>query len=292
MGNVVYLDILIVLNIFVTFFLILGTRKLLHCRLKRWRMLVGSALGGFFSLSILLELSPPLQILMKLTMGIILVFVTFFVPKGGRVSFLKSLLVFIGVNFLYGGLMFALWFFVAPSGMAYKNGVAYFQITALQLTIATIIAYGCVVLFCRWLDRRGCSKNYIDVQIGLDGKEILVRGLVDTGNKLLDVFTGLPVIVCRLDAVSGVLPIALREYIENPLTSGLGRQKQGAVIPTVKAGFRLLPVTVVGAELLLPAFKPEFVRIGKWEGSAVVAVTVKSFGSNEFDAIVPSALGL
>ena len=53
----VYIDVLITVNIFVDFFLILCTQKLLNIRAKLLRIIFGSLAGGVFSLAALL---PPI----------------------------------------------------------------------------------------------------------------------------------------------------------------------------------------------------------------------------------------
>ncbi|MDE5917296.1 MAG: sigma-E processing peptidase SpoIIGA, partial [Oscillospiraceae bacterium] len=50
----IYLDVLIVLNIYVNYFLIKGTGKLTHTPVKTLRCAISSFVGSFFSLTIFL----------------------------------------------------------------------------------------------------------------------------------------------------------------------------------------------------------------------------------------------
>ena len=52
MGNVIYIDVLIVLNIFINYFLLLATTFFLHQKPKRWRLVVSAVVGSLFSLLI------------------------------------------------------------------------------------------------------------------------------------------------------------------------------------------------------------------------------------------------
>lgn len=53
----VYVDVLIVVNVFIDLLLLLCTKRLLHLRARLWRLILAAVLGGFLSLSALL---PPL----------------------------------------------------------------------------------------------------------------------------------------------------------------------------------------------------------------------------------------
>lgn len=50
----IYLDVLIVLNIYVNYFLLRATAKFTHTPLKTIRCIISSAIGSLFSLTILL----------------------------------------------------------------------------------------------------------------------------------------------------------------------------------------------------------------------------------------------
>ena len=54
---VVYIDVLLGVNLFVNYFLLLAVGRFLHLAVRRLRLLAGAAVGAAFSLSILL---PPL----------------------------------------------------------------------------------------------------------------------------------------------------------------------------------------------------------------------------------------
>ena len=63
---VVYVDVLVALNIFVTYFLLLCTRGLLRKTVKRRRLAFGAVLGGLYSLIIFVpELSDILSVLLN-----------------------------------------------------------------------------------------------------------------------------------------------------------------------------------------------------------------------------------
>ncbi|MDR1630911.1 MAG: sigma-E processing peptidase SpoIIGA, partial [Oscillospiraceae bacterium] len=78
MQQVIYIDVLIVLNILLTYLLLLATSHMLRNEPPTGRMLAGSFLGGAYSLIIL---APPfglfLSTVIKLLLSLSIVTVTF-----------------------------------------------------------------------------------------------------------------------------------------------------------------------------------------------------------------------
>ena len=61
MGNVIYIDVLIVLNIFINYFLLLATTFFLHQKPKRWRLVVSAVVGSLFSFPVFGSKCAPVQ---------------------------------------------------------------------------------------------------------------------------------------------------------------------------------------------------------------------------------------
>ena len=89
----IYVDVLLAVNLFINYFLLLATAKFLAVRRLRLRMLAAAALGSAYSLTLLLpEIPVALSLLMKLFMAASLVFLAF--PNEGVKRFLKALACF------------------------------------------------------------------------------------------------------------------------------------------------------------------------------------------------------
>lgn len=273
----IYIDVLVVLNIYVTYCLMLSTSKLSGIVITKRRLFATSILGGIFSLIILLNLTLTLQIISKFIMGAILIIVGFGIKNKNR--FLKVSIYFFTTNFLYGGVMLGVFIVFAPNIMAYKNGVVYFNITALNLVISTIVAYIIVNIIIRVLDKKVKTEDIAIVKIKFLGREVMLTGLIDTGNKLNDIFTGLPVIVCEYEGVEDLFPSKLKEYFQNTKITMLNDTSYATKI-------RLVPINVVGAKTVLPAFKPDEVVISNEIKEVIVAVTNQKLTTGEFNAII------
>ena len=99
----VYVDVLVVVNIFIDFLLLLGTGRFLQLKSKLLRLILASLLGGAQSLVALLpEIPAALNILLDLLFASALVLIAF--GKADFRSFLKRTLVFFGVSFFFCGI--------------------------------------------------------------------------------------------------------------------------------------------------------------------------------------------
>lgn len=266
---------------YVTYFLMLSTSKLSGIQINKARLLTTSSLGGIYSLIILLEITVIEQVIIKIIMGLTLIIIGF-VGKDVAVKInelIKSTIYFTITNFIYAGIMFSIFIVVAPKSMAYKNGVVYFNITALNLVISTIIAYLIVNILTRVLDKKIKSEDKAIITINFFNREVVLIGLIDTGNKLNDIFTGLPVIVCEYEGVRDLFPDKLQNYFKETNPDLLENT-------SYKTKLRLVPVNVVGAKVLLPAFKPDNLLVGSTKREVIVAVTNQKLSSGEFNAII------
>lgn len=281
----IYLDVLFLLNFFITWLLLMATVKLMNAPKKRWRLLCGSLLGGVFSLLILFPVSGWALCMIRLSMGVLLVMLVFWERGKGRQT-AKAGFCFFVVNFLFAGVMLALWNFFPMAGMQYKNGVVYFNFSALTLALSTAAAYLALSVFTAIWNKRSRKEELIFIRLALGGRETEICCLADTGNKLCDLFSGLPVIVCEYGAVEELLPIRLRTFFSGGADTALiGAEEEGRRIR-----LRMIPVSGAGGQGSLPAFLPERLTVGENECRAMVAVTEQRLSDGSFRGILNTAL--
>lgn len=278
----IYLDVLVLLNLFVTWFLLLSVQKLMGIEKKTGRMLIAACLGGIYSLVILL---PPslagVLALCKIPMSGVLVGIAF--GFGKKWVWCKRLLFFYLVNFAYGGFMFALWYFVSPASMTYRNGVAYFQISALTLAVSTIAAYlGLQVVGFFWRGRVR-QEELAELTLISGGREVLLTAFVDSGNKLVDVITGLPVAVCELSAVKELFPPDVYEQLHK------GKIEE---ITNKQYRFWLIPIQALSGSGLVVGFRPERCLVNGEEKQAVIGLSREKLSQGEFSALIGTTICL
>lgn len=282
----IYLDVLIVINLFVTYFLLLSTKLILRHTVRRRRMLAGAVLGAFSSLVILFPaLHPLILTAVKLLMALLICCVTFGLRPWRLL--VKSTLAFYGINFIYAGCMMALWYFVSPPGMRYHNGTAYFNISAVVLMGSTVIAYLIIQLTSFLLKKAPAQAQRYDVEIECNGNAVLVKAFLDTGNHLSDIITGLPVAVCELNALNDLLPPDIYSILA-------GHEIELIDHAYWKKRVRMIPVHAVTGQSLVPCFKPDRAYIIQGEKrlqkEMMVAVSTKKLSDGEFSMLIGESL--
>ncbi len=260
---VIYVDVLLVLNLYINYFLIRGTAIITRFELSVKRCLISSGVGALFSMVILFpELPFWITALVKLSSGWVIVFLAFGRKKNP--DMIITVLVFLIISFLYAGLMLGLWLFVAPFGMFYRNGTAYFDIPIIAIAIFTALAYFVIRALSYISDKRGNSIKYADIEIKLNGEQVKLRGLSDTGNSLIDPFSGRNVIICPTEPISSIIPDNIKAYLS---------ENAGGQIDKIM----LIPCHTIAGETLIPIFSAESIRIDNKPVRAVIGVCRKEF---------------
>ncbi|MBO5858750.1 MAG: sigma-E processing peptidase SpoIIGA [Clostridia bacterium] len=270
MNTVIYADILVAINMIVNYFLLRACTSVTGADCKTVRMFLSSAVGGLFSLIIFIENIPPLintAIKLAFLGGMVAVAFGF----GTLRAFVKNCSAVLIANFIFAGIMFALSVFVAPEKAIYKNGIVYFDIDIVTLTVSAFVCYGILSLLTRFSRSRNPAESIYELTVTYNGKEVTGKALYDTGNTLRDSFSGRPVI------------IAEREFAEK-----LFGENEDI---TTQKSFRLIPYSTIKNGGALPAFLAEKItlktplKMARAE-KIFIAVTDKKFISGDFCALL------
>lgn len=256
MALVIYIDVLLVVNLYINYFLVRGTSLMLRRKVSPRRVILASAVGAVGSLLILVpDLNPILCVLIKIALGIGITFAAF--GRQNKIDFLISSLSFLVVSFIFGGAMTALWNIAAPAGIFVRNGTAYFDIPIIAAALFTAAMYGGFRVFRTIIDRRKPQSHAV-VRIRNGAAEVTLDGLADTGNSLRDSFTGKPVLITSIGKVAEISPPQVTNYL-NGCSEGL-------------EGLRLAPCRTITSEGVVPVFSAE-VLINEKPADVLVGVT-------------------
>lgn len=289
MENIIYVDILIVINIFINYFLLLSTSKFLHKSIKIIRLIFCSFIASLFSLIILF---PPINYILMIFIKIVIAFFIVFISFGfsNRVIYIKTTITFFGINFIFAGSMLALWLFLTPVGMFFNNGTVYFNISPFILAISTIFSYLIIKLLRYILDRNIPRSNIYNVEVCVDGKSILLKGFIDTGNSLVDAFSGLPVCICEFKKIKDIIPYSLYNIFEKfnhnniDVISNHSWQKK----------ITFVPYNVISNEGMLISFKPDdffiFSDNKQHRFDLLIGVTNSKISDGEYDLLLNNSL--
>lgn len=277
---VIYLDVLILINLYVTYFQILAVAAFTHRKTVWYRKLSAAGIGAVASLSIFIPQEMVLTLtLLKIFLCALIAFVAF--GYTGFRAYAVSVLFLMLVSFVFSGLMLCVWLFAAPMKMLFINGTVYFGIDTMTIILSTCAAYGVVRIIRYILDKNGKTDGKYTVIIKNNGRECRLSALADSGNGMVDCFSGLPVIVCRRDMCADVSPPAIDMIENNSDISEIGT--------LMIKGVRIMPFSTVGKGGLICMFKAESVVIDdetneeKYPVNALIGIVIG--GRQEYEAI-------
>ena len=241
MERTIYLDILFCVNFVIDYVILLTVRKFLSISCRRRRMLFGAAVGGVSSAVILL---PPLPSLISafFSMAVAAAVVGAAFAPMKLPLFLKTAAAFFLISFLYCGAMIAVWMLFTPDRLLIRNSTVYISIPPGVLVLTTLGCYLILRLLLRITGRGESPSARCTVRIRIGDESSDFNGMVDTGCRLHEPFSGDPVIVLSSGAAKRIGKLS-------SLCGGLGDEHPGNV--------RLVPYDSVGGSGLLKALRPE-----------------------------------
>ena len=234
----IYIDVLIILNIYVNFFLLRITAGVTHSPLKNSRCAAASAYGSLFSLTILLPcLGTLIPLAIKLAAAVSIVALAF--GFHGAKRLMINTAAFFAANFVLAGAVYGVYSLLKPQFIRFNNGCFYIDFSLIVLIVTTAALYAAVYLARLIFGSSAADSGCYSVIVRYRERIVNMEGIADTGNTLVDVFTGSPVIVCD------------RSRFEDFLSAG-GK---------LPRGFRYLPCRTVSADGVIPVFRPDEVLI-------------------------------
>lgn len=281
MTGVIYADVLFILNTYITYAILLLTGIFLRASFKRLKVLSASIVGGLASFLILIpQVSDAVLGVARLVLCFILP-IAAFSYRGIRILF-RQTTVFLVINFIFAGIMFALWYFVNPSAMYYNTGIVYFDIDAMSIIVITAVCYFTVKIFSFITQQRAPKNTVYDVYITIENDEIYLRGFLDTGNCLKDPFTSSDVIIADRSALQKYFPL---------------KEDMNSIIEKSSLKIRFLPCVTVSGSSLLPVFRCDKVKIKGLESEihckdVIIAVSDKKIKNGDFQALLPAGIFL
>jgi stage II sporulation protein GA (sporulation sigma-E factor processing peptidase) len=246
-------------------------------------MILSAFIGSLFSLYIFLPNAGFItETLLKFTLSAVMVLICF--GFDSIKSLLRRVAVLFAATFLYGGLMFSIWYVLKPANMAINNGVIYLDISPTVLITATALSYIIISLIRRISIKQAVTGQRFEIELTLGEKTVTTTALADTGNSLKDNITGKPVII-----IENSLARELNDFLPTPDIVMAGN------IPH-NSGFRMIPYSFVGGHSLLPAFKISNVKITANEhlinfDNILAAVSSEPLGEDYKAIINPEMLG-
>lgn len=265
-----YLDLIWLLNFAIDYLLLWLTAFIGRKGYKKWRLGLASALGASY---ILLLFLPPLDeyytFITKCLLSFVIVYIAF--GFGSVQQFFRSYLTFCFVSFVTGGGLLAI-HYMLNSQYQVIQGIVATQTSGFGDPVSWLfVLIGFPLLF--WFSQRQWQQNerlklssqgLADVELFFEGSKVLVKGLIDTGNKLYHPLNMKPVIIVEARSLKPVIPPHFLERLSRMDEWG---KKEWDVEDKWLARLSFIPYRSVGQTGdILPTLAPDEVVIRYGDG--------------------------
>ncbi len=186
---IVYVEYVLLDNFIIDFIIFYSVAKILKLKIQKVRIVLACVLGVGFAFAIpFINITNIILFLIKLLMGVILVYVAFSFTK--LKQFFLTYLSFIFLTFLLGGICYGLQGFV-QSTKVINGTISYVNDFPVSLIIVAIFIF--FILGKNLYSTIKLKKRFISISIFYKGKELKLNALIDSGNQLIDGKTKLPI---------------------------------------------------------------------------------------------------
>lgn len=187
----VYIDIVLLLNLFFDFTLLFTINYILKRRAKLYKLFLGSIIGSLSTLLLFLSITNTELFIYKIVISILMIITTFdfkslkYTLK--NIFYLYILSIFLG-GFLY----------ILNNQLSYKQQGIVFYHSNLSINIYLIILITPILIYLYIKQSNNLKtnyNNYYKLDIYINNYIIHTTSYLDTGNKLKDPYTHKPVIL-------------------------------------------------------------------------------------------------
>ncbi len=247
--NVIYIDVLITVNLFIDYLLLFSVKRLLHIQTKSYRVLLGALFSAMSTPIVFLSFYTEfISVLFKPLISIFSVLIAF-----GRSDFkrfiIRSIMLW-GISMGLCGAMIIFKHILNPRNLIIYRDTLYFNISPVSLILFTLASYIVLTIYEKFKGQHTLKCKTINVTItSFDNKKISFESAVDTGLNLKEPFSGLPVIMAER---------TLLRHMDIP-----------------KEKLRIIPFSTASGDGIVYGFKPKELSLNgkKSYGECYVAIT-------------------
>lgn len=251
----VYIDLVFLLNFYLDFLLLVTTSIVLKRNTSIKRILLGTIMGSISILFLFYNISSFFLFFFKLFIAIFMI-ISAFGYKDLKYT-VNNLGYFYMVSVILGGFLYYLnlEFSYTHIGLIFIN-------RGISINAIVLILISPIILYIYYKQVKKFKTNYnliYEVEIGLKSKEkFMLKGFLDTGNKLIDPITNKPILLIQKGLI--------KENEEN---------------------LYYIPFHSLGNNNLLACFKPEYVKIeNKTYKNYLLGISDKKFNMEGVECIL------
>lgn len=194
----IYLDLVILLNVFFDFLLLFSVSYTLKRRAKLHRLFLGALVGATTIISLFFSFSSISLFLYKVIISILMILITFGFKN--ILTFLKNIFYLYIASIFLGGTLYLL-----NIEFSYKNNGVIFYHSGLSINIIMILIITPIIIYLyikQATIQKNSNSNYYKVDIYITDKTIIhTTAFLDTGNNLKDPYKHRPIILINKELI-------------------------------------------------------------------------------------------
>ena len=283
----IYIDLIFLENIFMNLIIIYATAIILKKELKIIRIALGSIIGAIYAcVYYISNLEIYSNIILKIILSLVIVYISF--NSKTIKGFLKELLIFYLTSFTFGGVTFALLYFISPKDIIFQDGVLVGIYPLKMILIGGLIGFIIIIISFKSIKNKIAKKDMACIiKIKIKEKEVTAKAIIDTGNFLKEPLTGKPVVIVEKNLLENIIPGDLLNGLEKIISETNNLEEK------YLSKIKLIPFTALGTENgLLLGIKPDEFTINYQEKEnqikdVIIGIYDKKLSkSNKYNALV------
>lgn len=261
MKQIIYADMIFLLNFCMDFLALFAAGKILGLRLSAGRLVLSSVFGAAYCVfTFICDYSSILEMIINILVSVIMCFIAYNINS--LVSFTKIFVIFYSACFMLGGGIEALYYL---SGLVNTEDIVGGSGANASPPFQTIIIFAgfctLIVIFAGSLFKRHSSVKDTEIIVGFMGREVKIASIVDSGNLLYEPISSVPVIIVTLKSAANLFDMDTIEFFAGDSVAYLNKVGGSELEKAAALKFRIVPVkSVMEAKNILPAFTPDYIR--------------------------------
>ncbi len=213
----IYLDVIIVENLIMNYIILYATGLISKIKIKHLRLFLASLIGAIYSvIEYISKINIYSNIITKIILSILIVYIAYN-PQDVK-KMCKELLLFYLTTFTFGGVATYLIYVIKPQEIIIKNGMYTGTYILKTVFLGAIIGSIIIIIGFKLAKNKITKKDMFCVtKIKINGKEIELKTMMDTGNMLKEPISGNPVMVVEKNSLYNIIPKEILNNIENIL---------------------------------------------------------------------------
>ena len=287
----IYIDIIIVENLIMNYIILYATGIISKSKISHLHVFLASLIGAIYAVAeYIIKLNIYSNFVVKIILSVIIIFVAF-QPKNVK-NMCRQLVLFYVTTFTFGGVATYLIYVLKPQNIIIKNGI-YVGSYILKVIFLAAILGSVIIIVSFKIIKNKINKNdmFCKIKLKLNGKEIVLNTMVDTGNMLKEPISGIPVIVVEHTKLYNVIPKEILNNIEAILGGDFNKIPEN-IKKEYMSKLKLIPFASLGKQNgMLLGIKAEKIEIleepTNQKKEAIVGIYNKSLTKRgEYDALM------